>query len=179
MVTAVIWVVLELRQAVKHRPEGVKASWSGEVIFRLVVVIGALAATVLLRVAPWAAIRHTAVAAWIGLGFLWGGIALRFWSFRTLGRYFTFIVQTSHDQPVITNGPYRFICHPSYAGFLLAVMGLGLFIGNWLSLIGLTIAFACGFVFRIRVEERALLQALGDDYRDYAATHKRLVPFIW
>jgi protein-S-isoprenylcysteine O-methyltransferase Ste14 len=29
------------------------------------------------------------------------------------------------------------------------------------------------------VEEQALLQNLGDDYRSYAATHKRLVPFIW
>ena len=31
----------------------------------------------------------------------------------------------------------------------------------------------------IRVEEGAVLQNLGDDYRDYAATHKRLVPFMW
>src|SRR6202023_2688413 len=96
-----------------------------------------------------------------------------FWSFRTLGRYFTFIVQTSGDQPVITDGPYRLIRHPSYAGILLVVTGVGLLIANWLSLIGLTITMVCGLVFRIRVEERALLQNLGDDYRNYAATHKR------
>jgi protein-S-isoprenylcysteine O-methyltransferase Ste14 len=29
------------------------------------------------------------------------------------------------------------------------------------------------------VEEHALIAALGDPYRDYAATHKRLVPFVW
>ena len=40
-------------------------------------------------------------------------------------------------------------------------------------------AIAGALVFRIRIEERALLQNLGDDYRTYAATHKRLVPFIW
>ena len=177
--TAVIWVVLELRQGVNHRREGVKASWGSEIIFRLAVAAGALGAIVLSRVAPAAAIRLPVIAAWIGLGLLWCGIALRFWSFRTLGRYFTFIVQTSGDQPVITGGPYQVIRHPSYAGILLAVMGLGLFIGNWLSLASLTIAVACGLVFRIRVEERALLQNLGDDYRSYAATHKRLVPFIW
>jgi protein-S-isoprenylcysteine O-methyltransferase Ste14 len=87
--------------------------------------------------------------------------------------------QTCGDQPVITNGPYRVLRHPGYAGLLLAVMGAGLFIGNWLSFVSLTIAMACGLVFRIRVEQRALLQNLGDDYRNYAATHKRLVPFIW
>ena len=115
--------------------------------------------------APAAAIRPAAVAAWIGLGIFWCGIALRLWSFRTLGRYFTVTVQTSGDQPVITSGPYRAIRHPSYAGILLAVVGLGLFIGNWWSLISLTAAVACGLVFRIRVEERALLQDLGPDYR--------------
>jgi protein-S-isoprenylcysteine O-methyltransferase Ste14 len=172
-------VMLELRHSITHRPEGVKASWEGEVLFRVIVGIAALAAGVLSAAAPSATIRPAAVAVWNGLALFWSGISLRVWSFRTLGRYFTFTVQTSGDQPVITGGPYRVIRHPSYAGLLLAVTGVGLFIGNWLSVISLTIAVACGLVFRIRVEERALLQNLGDDYRDYAATHKRLVPFIW
>jgi protein-S-isoprenylcysteine O-methyltransferase Ste14 len=89
------------------------------------------------------------------------------------------VVQTSADQPVITDGPYRVIRHPSYGGILLAVPGIGLFIGNWLSLIVLTVPVACGLVLRIRIEERALLRSLGDDYRTYAAAQKRLVPFIW
>ncbi len=180
--TVVIWVALELRQSVNRRPEGVQAargSRGSEVVFRLTVPVGALVAAVLVRVAPAAAIQPVAVAAWGGLGLLWCGIALRVWSFRTLGRYFTFTVQTSGDQPVITAGPYRVIRHPSYAGILLAVLGLSLFIGNWWSLLALTSAVACGLVFRIRVEERALLQTLGDAYRTYAAAHKRLVPFIW
>jgi protein-S-isoprenylcysteine O-methyltransferase Ste14 len=177
--TVAIWLVLELRQGLRRRAEGVKASWGSELVFRLVVVVGVVVAIVFVRGARGAAIGPAAVAAWIGLGLLWCGVALRFWSFWTLGRYFTFTVQTSGDQPVITGGPYRVIRHPSYAGLLLAVTGVGLFIENWLPVISLTIAVACGLVFRIRVEERALLQNLGDDYRDYAAARKRLVPFIW
>jgi protein-S-isoprenylcysteine O-methyltransferase Ste14 len=177
--TAAIWVVLELRQSLTHRPEGVKADWGSEVVFRLVVGVGAVLAGVFSRVAPWARIRPAAVAGWIGLALFWGGIAVRLWSFLALGRYFTFTVQTSSDQPVIADGPYRLIRHPSYAGLLLAIMGVGLFIGNWLSFLCLTVALAGGVVFRIRVEERALMENLGDGYRDYAATHKRLVPFIW
>lgn len=177
--TAAIWVLLELRQSIFQRSEGVKANWGSEVLFRLIVAAGALVAGALVGVAPSATIRPVAVADWVGLVLLWGGISLRFWSFRTLGRYFTFIVQTSSDQPVITAGPYRVIRHPSYTGLLLIVMGVGLFIGNWLSLASLTAAVAGGLVLRIRVEERALLQSLGDSYRAYAATHKRLVPLIW
>ena len=109
----------------------------------------------------------------------WCGIAVRFWSFRALGRYFTFKVQTSVDQPVITSGPYRFVRHPSYAAVLLMVMGVGLFLGSWWSFVWLTASVFCGLLFRIRVEEQALLQQLGDRYVTYAAGHKRLVPFIW
>ena len=117
--------------------------------------------------------------AWAGLVVFWCGIALRFWSFRSLGRYFTFTVQTSVDQPVITSGPYRFVRHPSYAAVLLMVMGVGLFLGSWWSFAWLTASVFCGFLFRIRVEERALLLQLGERYVAYAADHKRLVPFIW
>jgi protein-S-isoprenylcysteine O-methyltransferase Ste14 len=176
--TAAIWVVLELRQSLTRRAEAVKADWGSEVLFRLIVASGALVAGVLSGVAA-ATIRPAAAAEWIGLVLLWFGISLRLWSFHTLGRYFTFTVQTSSDQPVIASGPYKLIRHPGYAGLLLVVMAVGLLIGNWLSLVCLTVAVAGGLVFRIRVEERALMQNLGDRYRDYATTHKRLVPFIW
>lgn len=177
--SAAIWIMLELHQSANHRPEGVKADQGSRFVLRLAVLVGAALASVATNFAPSATIRPAAVAAGIGLGFLWCGIALRFWSFRTLGRYFTFTVQTSDDQPVITSGPYRVIRHPSYAGILLAVFGIGLFIGNWWSLVGLVVAVACGLVFRIHVEEQALMRDLGPGYRSYAAAHKRLVPFIW
>jgi protein-S-isoprenylcysteine O-methyltransferase Ste14 len=179
VVTAAIWVMLELRQSITHRPEGVKAGWGTEVLFRLIVGVGALVAGVLSGAAQSAKIRPAAFAVWIGLVLFWGGISLRVWSFRTLGRYFTVTVQTSGDQPVITDGPYRVIRHPSYAGLLLVIVAVGLFIGNWWSLVFLTVAVAGGLVFRIRVEERALTQNLGANYRSYAAKHKRLVPFVW
>jgi protein-S-isoprenylcysteine O-methyltransferase Ste14 len=179
VVTAAIWVLLELRQSVAHRPEGVKANWGSEALFRLVLGLGALVAGMLSSLEPSAKIRPVAFAVSFGLVLFWGGIALRLWSFRTLGRYFTVTVQTSSDQPVITNGPYRVIRHPSYAGLLLVIMAAGLFIGNWWSLLSLTVATASGLAFRIRVEERALMQNLGANYRSYASTHKRLVPFVW
>ena len=125
------------------------------------------------------AIQPESLAAWLGLIFLLAGIALRLWSFQTLGRYFTFTVQTSSDQPVIAEGPYQVIRHPGYAGLLLAIIGVGFFLGNWVSAMGLPLLVTAGLAYRIRVEERALLQALGDTYRDYAATRKRLVPLLW
>jgi protein-S-isoprenylcysteine O-methyltransferase Ste14 len=177
--TIVIWLGLEFRQSQKQRPEANAADLGSQSTLRLSYVIGIVGAITLRTSLPSATIRSEALASWIGLVIMWCGIGLRFWSFHTLGRYFTFTVQTSQDQPVISTGPYRVIRHPSYAGALLAFVGLGLIIGNWASLVILTVATSCGLVYRIMVEERALSRDLGGRYQAYAANRKRLVPFIW
>ena len=175
--SAVVWLLVELRESTNRRPEATLSDQGSRMYIRVASIVGIVGAVVLTRNVSSA--RISPDVAWVGLVVFWCGIALRFWSFRTLGRYFTFTVQTSADQPVISSGPYRFVRHPSYAAVLLMVMGVGLFFGSWWSFAWLTASMLCGLLFRIRVEERALLLQLGDRYDAYAADHKRLVPFIW
>jgi protein-S-isoprenylcysteine O-methyltransferase Ste14 len=175
--SAVVWLLVELRESANRRPEATLSDQGSRMYIRVASIVGIVGAVVLTRNVPSG--RISPDLAWAGLVVFWCGIALRFWSFRALGRYFTFKVQTSVDQPVITSGPYRFVRHPSYAAVLLMVMGVGLFLGSWWSFAWLTASVFCGFLFRIRVEERALLLQLGDRYVTYAADHKRLVPFVW
>ena len=52
----------------------------------------------------------------LGLAAIVGGSALREWAVLTLGTTFTFDVRVASDQHVVTNGPYRFLRHPSYPG---------------------------------------------------------------
>jgi protein-S-isoprenylcysteine O-methyltransferase Ste14 len=54
------------------------------------------------------------------------GIALRQWSIRVLGRFFSTTVQVTSDQRIVTNGPYSVVRHPAYSGALLTLLGLGL-----------------------------------------------------
>jgi protein-S-isoprenylcysteine O-methyltransferase Ste14 len=178
LATGLVWIALELNQGRARRPEAVKADRGSRVVVQVAVAIGYLVAVRVARAVPATAIHSDAVV-WAGLGVLWCGIALRLWSFRVLGRYFTFTVQTSGDQPVITAGPYQVIRHPGYAGLLLAFVGMSLFTANWLSVIVLTAAVVAGLAYRIRVEEGALLRDLGEGYRTYAVGRKRLVPFVW
>jgi protein-S-isoprenylcysteine O-methyltransferase Ste14 len=176
---AVIWLVAELSRAVARRPEGTRAGWRGELVFRLLVTGGAVGAAAVRARVPGAAIAPAAVFGWLALVVLASGVVLRLWSFRTLGRYFTTVIATSADQPVIDRGPYRVLRHPSYTGLALMVVGIGVFVGDWLSFSILTAAIVGALVLRIRIEEAALLRDLGDAYRDYAATRKRLVPYVW
>ena len=67
----------------------------------------------------------------------------------------------------------------SYMGALLTMFGVGLMIGNALSILVLVLPPLGMFLWRIRVEERVLLQALDDDYANYRKRTKRLIPFIY
>jgi len=114
-----------------------------------------------------------------GVALMWLGVALRQWSVRVLGRSFTVAVRVTEGQQVVTGGPYRWVRHPAYSGLLLTTAGFGLALGNWVSLLCAVLLPALGLVVRIRVEERALSEALGAPYREYAAGRRRLVPGIW
>ena len=115
----------------------------------------------------------------VGFCLFLGGLILRWYSIGYLGRYFTVDVSISAEHRLIDSGPYRFIRHPTYTGALLAFLGLGFCFGNWLSILFLGLPIIAAFLWRIRIEERALVEALGEQYRAYMRRTKRLVPFIY
>ena len=116
---------------------------------------------------------------WAGAILAIGGTAFRQWAIITLGRYFTRSVQVSSDQRVVENGPYRWLRHPSYTGGILAAAGVALALGNEISLVSIMAPTLLGFGYRIHVEEKALLETIGEPYRAYCARTKRLIPFVW
>ena len=131
------------------------------------------------RLAPGAAIGPAWLTFAGGLTIYLAGFGMRRWSEMTLGRYFTFTVMTSTDQPVVTTGPYRYVRHPGYTGVVLVVVGAGVVTGNWVGLAAWTLLVSLPLVYRIHVEESALLSALGETYRSYATSRKRLIPLVW
>jgi protein-S-isoprenylcysteine O-methyltransferase Ste14 len=79
----------------------------------------------------------------------------------------------------MSDGPYRVLRHPGYSGVLLAMVGMGLLLANWLSVLALAVAVLAGMSYRIAVEERTLLATLGQPYEDYRSGRKRLIPLVW
>jgi protein-S-isoprenylcysteine O-methyltransferase Ste14 len=107
------------------------------------------------------------------------GAALRWWAIITLGRYFTFDVAVRSTQSVVQSGPYRFVRHPSYTAILIMLLGVGLALANWASLVAMLAGGLIGLLYRVRVEERALVEALGQPYVDYMRHTKRFFPVIF
>lgn len=107
------------------------------------------------------------------------GLAIRWISIFTLGRFFTVDVSVQQDHHLIETGLYRYVRHPSYAGLLLAFFGLGLFFGNWFSVGVLVLPITGAILWRIQIEERALRDALGESYRQYCLRTKKLIPGVF
>ena len=107
------------------------------------------------------------------------GLLLRCYSMIYLGRFFTPDVAIATDHRLIASGPYRFIRHPTYTGFILILSGLGLSFGNLASLVVIVMPTLACLLWRIRIEEQALAEAFGEQYHSYVQRTKRLVPFVY
>ncbi len=114
-----------------------------------------------------------------GLGLIVTGMLLRMHCWRELGTFFTHTVTIADDHRVVDGGAYRLLRHPSYLGALLTLMGLGLVLGNYASLMLMCIGSWSIYIYRIQVEEAALESALGESYTRFKQTRKRLIPYVY
>ncbi len=183
LIVVICFLGMEIIQFFRQREWRKDATRIATPSFWAAVVIWVVGATVILHRAgnywPGAAMGHAALVFAVGMVLLVAGAGLRWWSFWALGQYFTFTVDVSPDQQIVMEGPYRVLRHPGYAGGLLALIGIGVIYSNWIGLAGLTLSSLAITLWRIHIEETALLRTAGDRYRRYAAHHKRLIPPIW
>jgi protein-S-isoprenylcysteine O-methyltransferase Ste14 len=178
--TLVGWALLEAGLRVRELRAGRGGRARDRATRALIAVsLGAAVGLALLlrSVAPGARIPTAGRA--LGVIVMWLGLAIRVWAIAALGRAFRTTVEVDAGQAVVTTGPYRWIRHPSYSGLLLIVAGLGLALGNWLSLVACCVVPLPAIVRRIHVEEAELERVLGDAYRVYRRTTTRLVPRLW
>ena len=87
-------------------------------------------------------------------------------------------MQHERGQTVISTGPYHYVRHPMYAGFLLFAIGTSLLLGSWYGLlIGLLLV---ALTARRAVLEEAMLRDELPGYAEYMAHVKyRLIPYVW
>lgn len=86
--------------------------------------------------------------------------------------------QAERHQTVIDTGVYRAVRHPMYAGAVLLVVGMPLWLGSYAAAL-LSVIPVWVLVLRITIEERFLRREL-EGYNAYAQrVHYRLVPYLW
>jgi protein-S-isoprenylcysteine O-methyltransferase Ste14 len=123
----------------------------------------------------WASVPLPLWLRWSGfiLIVVWG--VLFVWTFQTLGKNLTDTVVTRKEHTLVTTGPYRYVRHPFYLSFLIAVIGGGIVTANWYLFLTSLLPFAF-LVARTRIEEEKLVERFGDEYREYMARTGRFWP---
>lgn len=108
-----------------------------------------------------------------------GGYALAVWAMLA-NEYFSAVARIQQDrgQVVVTDGPYRIVRHPAYAGSVVAALALPLMLSTlWAFVPGLLMIVAV--VLRTHLEDKMLNREL-EGYAAYAErTRYRLLPGLW
>jgi protein-S-isoprenylcysteine O-methyltransferase Ste14 len=87
-------------------------------------------------------------------------------------------IQTDRGHHVISEGPYKFVRHPGYAGGILAIICSALILESYWALIP-AIASIPFYCLRTSLEDKTLQEELSG-YQEYAQKVRfRLIPGIW
>jgi len=105
------------------------------------------------------------------------GVAVIAWSVRQIDPLELAGIRAGVSQPLQIIGPYRFVRHPLYFGWILAVFGTHHLTGDRLAFAVLTSLY---LVIAIPWEERSLVREFGDAYTRYTAEVPwRVIPYVY
>jgi protein-S-isoprenylcysteine O-methyltransferase Ste14 len=133
--------------------------------------IGEVAPHTIFNGAHW--VRYAALA------LLVSGLVVRWTAIVQLGKSFSANVAVAVDQTILKTGLFRYVRHPSYSGLMLVFAAVGLHSRNWWGLIATVVPSVAALLYRIHVEEQALSDVFGQEYREYSSTTKRLLPGLY
>lgn len=125
----------------------------------------------------WRFIPASAAVEYTGLALTIGGVAVAIWARLLLGRNWSAMVTIKEDHQIVRNGPYTVVRHPIYSGFLLAVLGTAVAIGQLRGLVALAVAFMAWWS-KSRLEERFMERRFGAEYATYKQRVKAFIPFV-
>jgi protein-S-isoprenylcysteine O-methyltransferase Ste14 len=114
-----------------------------------------------------------------GLIVLVVALVIRWTAIYTLGKSFSSNVAILDSQKLKRSGLYRFVRHPSYLGLILVFFAVGLHSRNWLSFVIAVVPTTAAMLYRIHVEESALVRAFGEEYVVYSKQVSRLIPGLY
>ncbi len=114
-----------------------------------------------------------------GVAILASGLWLFHRSHVDLGVNWSITLQVREGHTLVTNGVYRGMRHPMYSSLFLYSVGQMIALPNWIAGPSYLVSFGILFAFRVRAEERMMLDEFGDAYSYYMRRTRRLIPGVW
>lgn len=114
----------------------------------------------------------------IGLAIGLAGAAVLVWASVVLGPFMIHAAAVSENHALVERGPYRFVRHPVYAGYLALLLGSGLASLN-LCVLSIWPVALSGILIQAGSEEQVLREKLTANYEQYARRTGRLFPRLF
>jgi protein-S-isoprenylcysteine O-methyltransferase Ste14 len=108
----------------------------------------------------------------LAIGSVWMVLA----AVRTLGKQWAFAARLVEGHKLITAGPYSIVRNPIYTGMFGMMIATGLSVSYWWTLPPAIVVFWIGTMLRVRVEEKLLREAFGNEFEEYARRVPALLP---
>jgi protein-S-isoprenylcysteine O-methyltransferase Ste14 len=113
-----------------------------------------------------------------GLVLVFAGFKIMFVAAGTLRQFYTSTLVIRKDQPLVTHGIYRLTRHPLYLGALMVCLGVPISASSWRGCGAMAVLIPI-MLYRIKLEERLLLDEFGEACQMYMQVTSKLIPFIY
>jgi protein-S-isoprenylcysteine O-methyltransferase Ste14 len=117
--------------------------------------------------------------AYLGIAVFCGSLWLMYRAHRELGRNWSVSLELRDHHTLVTAGIYAFVRHPIYSGFWLMAVAQLLMLPNWIAGPAGLVGFGTLFFGRVGREEQMMINAFGNEYRDYMRRTARVMPWIF
>jgi protein-S-isoprenylcysteine O-methyltransferase Ste14 len=103
--------------------------------------------------------------------------AIRRRAIRALGEFWSLHVEIRESHRFVREGPFQSMRHPTYFSMILELLAVGVILRSWVTLALVGLVFVPSLLWRLRIEEAALVEKFGAAYRSYQRSTPALFPF--
>jgi protein-S-isoprenylcysteine O-methyltransferase Ste14 len=181
--TTTVWVIVGIVWAigavVTKRTKRTEATGLRVIHIALVAAAFFLLFSLRARLGPlaWRFVPESKSAAYAGLALTIAGAAFAIWARLFLGGNWSSSVTIKEDHKLVRTGPYALVRHPIYSGFLLAIAGTAIAVGEARGFLAIILAFLA-WRLKSKVEEGFMIEEFGAEYEEYQRHVKALIPFV-
>jgi protein-S-isoprenylcysteine O-methyltransferase Ste14 len=166
-------IILSVRQSLKRKNSIVNKGDKGSIWFLFVLIAIGYFLSFRIGFTKIGRIYHWDLFFAVGVLLIITGLRIRLYAINTLKQHFTYTVTKIENHELIETGLYKMIRHPGYLGQLFIFIGTAVSFSNWLSILSMTVAVS------IRIEEKFMIEQMGQIYLDYQKRTKKLIPFVF
>lgn len=98
---------------------------------------------------------------------------------KALGKMWSHSLDLRENHKLVTRGIYEKVRHPMYSAFWLWAVSPPFLLGNWVAGFAGIVGFGTLYFLRVGREEAMMEAEFGQEYRDYKARTRKIIPGIY